>query len=307
MITGQDLIDKGYIPFDKSWIIRMVVLDLLAQYNGREYVDGLKWLGTHYHELNNDSQVAHDAGIEWNDGDTVHVGESGALYRNLWFASEKLYENGTLNAKKELVRSGTLVARELGDTPDRLQMSFEELLALDTTQWVTAYLLFNYSFSGNMTERVCRTDPKIELTFDAIEHWNRARNSGNMWKPRYDEVILRQCLSYLQWLKDGTMHYDVRIREEYPYGRAFEKIAAAEAGKWPGLRKHESDRLVEMEQQLATDRVTSKDHRVVQAVAMLKRDGILKGLVDIEYKSVVNKSWQQFWEFIEDAYYLSQF
>ena len=61
--------------------------------------------------------------------------------------------------------------------------------------------------------------------------------------------------------------------------------------RWPSLRGHESDRIAEMEEALQQKEITSRDHRVIQAIAMLKRDKIT-----IKYPDSVNKSWPQFWQ-----------
>jgi len=49
-----------------------------------------------------------------------------------------------------------------------------------------------------------------------------------------------------------------------------------------------------MEEALKQTEVISKDHRIVQAIAMLKGDKI-----KIKFPEVVNKNWPQFWRFLE--------
>ena len=45
--------------------------------------------------------------------------------------------------------------------------------------------------------------------------------------------------------------------------------------------------------------ISSRDHRVVQAVAMRAK---IKGQnIKLKYPTVVNKSWPQFWKFFENA------
>ncbi len=56
-----------------------------------------------------------------------------------------------------------------------------------------------------------------------------------------------------------------------------------------------------MEKQLgflrADKTITSRDHRVVQAIAMLGR---VKGIaLRFQFPNAVNKSWPQFWEFLD--------
>lgn len=76
----------------------------------------------------------------------------------------------------------------------------------------------------------------------------------------------------------------------------------AEAGEklWPALRGHESDRIVEVQNTLQDAKegrgVISKDHRIVQAIAMWGKVNNRK--VNILYPQVVNKSWPQFWDFL---------
>ncbi|KPJ55780.1 hypothetical protein AMJ49_06350, partial [Parcubacteria bacterium DG_74_2] len=66
--------------------------------------------------------------------------------------------------------------------------------------------------------------------------------------------------------------------------------------RWPSLRGHESDRIAEMEQALRQTEVVSRDHRVIQAIAMLKRNKVA-----IKYPDSVRKSWPQFWKFLNDS------
>ena len=70
--------------------------------------------------------------------------------------------------------------------------------------------------------------------------------------------------------------------------------------RWPELKGHESNRLEEMENQINRlyneKEIDSKDHRVIQAIAMLS---ILKNKkAEFSFPDCVNKSWPQFWEFL---------
>ncbi|MBI2547136.1 MAG: hypothetical protein HYW23_01680 [Candidatus Aenigmarchaeota archaeon] len=91
------------------------------------------------------------------------------------------------------------------------------------------------------------------------------------------------------------MEFNPQHAEDYCFARAFGIMNAQEgAMRWPSLRGHESDRIDEMEDALRQEEVTSKDHRVVQSLAMQKR-----GNVKIKYPDSVKKSWPQFWKFLE--------
>ncbi|MEK6848671.1 MAG: hypothetical protein AABX65_03500, partial [Nanoarchaeota archaeon] len=149
---------------------------------------------------------------------------------------------------------------------------------------------------GN-SERIINSPFKLQLTYDAVQHWKTARSRGKMWEQKYDETILAQALAYLQWLKHGKIEFNPKQAEDYCFARAFGVICREEGEKrWPSLKGHESDRIIEMEEALKQDEVTSRDHRVVQAIAMLTRDK-----TKLKYPDSVKKSWPQFWKFLEDS------
>ncbi len=278
----QDLIEKGYIPLDKSWMIRMGVLDLVHGYD-----DSINYLKNHKEELNGDLLSLYKASIQWKHGEALDVGESGTLYRFLKFASWKL------KIKKNFIISGTLNDRKICDDPKIINWSLEQLLTLDrgTSQWASASVLL-----GNK-ERLQNSPYKLKVTYDAVRDWETARESKACWKPRFDETILAQASSYVQWLKGGEMEFTPEQAEDYCFARAFNLITAEKGEElWPNLHGHESDRIPEMERELLKNEVTSKDHRVVQAIAMLRRNK-----ERIMNPDCVIKSWPQFWRFLEDS------
>lgn len=279
---GYDLVEKGLIPLDKSWMIRMGVLDLF-----NDYKDCANFLEQNHAGLSDDLQALARASAQWRSGEPVDVGESGTLYRFLKFASWKLGQN------REFVTQGTLKKRKIYDNPEIVDWPLEKLLALDsgTSQWASASIL-----AGN--QQIIPNPPyKLQLTYDAVDHWKAARSNGKRWEPRYDETILKQASAYLQWIRRGRMDFVPEQSEDYCFSRAFGIMTATEGGKrWPSLRGHESDRIAEMENTLQQKEVTSQDHRVVQAVAMLGRNKTI-----VKYPESVNKSWPQFWEFLEAA------
>jgi 5-enolpyruvylshikimate-3-phosphate synthase len=50
--------------------------------------------------------------------------------------------------------------------------------------------------------------------------------------------------------------------------------------------------------------VQSRDHRVIQAIAM--RNGVKNKKTTVRYPDAVNKSWPQFWRFLKGAEALAQ-
>ncbi len=277
-----DIIKRGYIPLDKSWIIRMGVLDLV---NG--YDDIIGFLKKHYDELNDDLHALYCASTQWISKKPIDVGESGTLYRFLKFASWKMGE------KRKFILRGTLKDRNICDDPAIISWPLEQLLTLDnnTSQWASASVIM-----GN-PERMPTVPYKLQVTYDAVDHWKSARSKGEAWEARHDETIRSQASAYLQWLKEGRIDFHPKQAEDYCFARAFNCIAAEEGKKrWPSLKGHESDRIAEMERALKQIDLSSKDHRVVQAVAMRK-----KGEVMIQYPDCVKKSWPQFWRFLKDS------
>ena len=89
--------------------------------------------------------------------------------------------------------------------------------------------------------------------------------------------------------------------DDYCFARAFNLVTPEEGEhRWPMLRGHESDRIAEMEKALGelerSEPISSRDHRVVQAVAML---GATRGKsVSTTHPDCVAKTWPQFWKFL---------
>ncbi len=281
----EDLLKACYIPLDKSWIIRMGVLDLLNGYN-----DCLNFLKKQKF-LSDDLKALYKSIIAWNNNEIIPVGESGTLYRFLRLASWKL------DLEKQFILSGTLKQRKIYDDPTIIFLSLKELLKLDgrTSQWASASVLL-----GN-PELVNDPPFKLKLTYEAVDHWKTMRENGLCWEPRYDKTILIQAEIFIKLLKGETVNFTPKQAEDYCFARAFNFITKNEGEKrWPQLHNHESDRLIEMEkvmQSVEEGEIDSKDHRVVQAIAMLAK---LKGKsIKFKYLKAVSKSWPQFWDFLK--------
>ena len=281
------LIKQGYIPLDKSWIIRMGILDLLSGH--RDTIEFIK----QQNELSDDLEALYRTLLAWKSNKLIDVGESGTLYRFLKFTSWKL------NVDKEFVLHGSLKQREICDNPEIVNYSLDKLLKLDngTSQWASASVIL-----GNK-ERISNPPYKLKLTYEAVSHWKEQRKKNLCWEPRYDETILRQAIAFLELLKKGKTSFIPQQAEDYCFARAFELITK-ESGelRWPSLRGHESDRIAEMERMIYASNlgkeINSTDHRVIQAIAMLQK---IKGKnIKVKYPDVVKKSWPQFWKFIKN-------
>jgi uncharacterized protein YvpB len=285
MPNAQTEIDPKYIPLDKSWIIRMGILDIV---NGKN--DIVTFLNSQ-ESLGDDLLALKRAALAWKGTGPIDVGESGTLYRLLKYASWKL-ELG-----KEFIMRGTLPSRNIHDSPDVVHMPQAELLKLDkgTSQWASAAVLL-----GDQ-ERIPNPPFKLKITYEAVDHWKSQREKGLPWEPRLDETIANQVAAYVELLKGNRPNFIPAQAEDFCFAYIFGYMTAEEGEKrWPALRAHESDRIVEVQTMLDNAKkgkpIASKDHRVVQALAMWSE---VNGMpVTILYKDAVNKSWPQFWDFL---------
>lgn len=244
--------------------------------------------------LSDDLQALLRAVEMWHTDTPIDVGESGTLYRFLQFIAWKQ------NIQKQFITRGTLASRPITNNPKIVTYSLSQLLELDhhTSQWASAAVLCG------ATEKIEDPPFKLQLTYEAVDHWNTRIKEGKQWEPRHDETIFKQATAFLELLENGKTPFTPLQAEDYCFARAFELITKEEGEKrWPSLRTHESDRIEAMEKMLGAvsnnKPATSKDHRVVQAIAMYgvknKRDA------RILYPDAVNKSWPQFWNFLKDA------
>lgn len=298
------LIEQGYIPLDKSWIIRMGLLDII---NGSNYT--VRFLKERHDELGDDLKALYRASVEWKRGDKkIHVGESATLYRFFQFLAWKQGIN------KKFIPEGTLVKRvkKFCHDPDMVNWSLEKLLTVEggTTQRASASIL-----CGN-TERIEYPPHKVRATIDAVKHWYSRKRQSQYWKEQHDLTLLAQAIAYKSILKGEAVTYAAQQAESYCFARAFDFMTKEQGEKWPSLKTHESSRIEEMEKQLqnyyAGRKIDSKDHRVVQAIAMLyvaqnkdalmgyKPSNIIKKVrARFRNPDAVNKSWLQFWKFME--------
>jgi len=143
---GQYLIKEGFIPLDKSWIIRMGILDLINGYN-----DTINYLEKHSKDLGDDLKALLKVPKQGNSNKPLEEGESGTLYRFLKFASWKLKKD------KKFILEGTLKNRKICDNSKIINYLTNELLKIDngTSQWASASVLL-----GNL-ERI--SNPHINF------------------------------------------------------------------------------------------------------------------------------------------------
>ena len=281
-----------FIPLDKSWLTRVGVLDII---NG--YADIERFISDQK-DINDDILAIRNASIAWRKNQKINVGESATLYRLLQFASWKLKLN------KVFIKEGSLKDRKITDDPNIVNFNQTKLLNLDngTTQWATATVI-----CGDR-ERLDNPPQKLKETYDAVLHWETQRKKGLCWEPKYDQTIERQVKTFLDLLNNKEVNYTPLCSDDYCFARVFNFINKKNGEKfWPSLIGHETNRIEEMEYAIkeaeetanVANSITSKDHRVIQALAMW---GVVnnKKLVFKNHNSV-NKSWPKFWEFLESV------
>lgn len=270
-----------YIPLDKSWEIRRIVLGVV---NRTLDWDELKRLNQQP-KISNDLMALYRCAASLILGESdLHVGESGTLYRILRYLTWK----GGMEV--QFIKEWSLAWRNICTDPNIVNWTQSQLLTLDngTSQWATAAAL-----SGD-TERLEHPPYKLQVTYDAI----REASLWNITQKR-DITIAQQVRAFLEWKRTSEIIFSGEQAEDYCFMRAFE-IMGKEDGwkKWPALATHESNRLDWFEEQIRLaetwQQITVNDHRPVAALAMrynLWRERFL-------HPDAVNKSWPQFWDFI---------
>ena len=273
------------LPLDKSWMIRMGMLDLQANSD-----QSLVFLRNHRTELGDDLLALLSVLESWKSEAQLDVGESGTLFRFVQ------YYCWLIGDPREIIRHGTLKNRELYSNPNVVKMNLSELLSLDggTSQWASAAVLF-----GVLTLNREETIPyKLQTTVEALGHWRHAQETDEPWLPRVDETIRKQAAAYMDWRRTGKIEFAPEQAEDFLFACTFGLMTPKEGeNSWPQLRNHESDRIVEMRRLLDSDVIDSADHRVVQALAMR----FPQRKITERSKKAVNKTWPQFWAFLRLA------
>lgn len=279
---------KNFLPLDKSWIIRMGILDLINDKSDiRTFLDKQEDLGEDLLAL---KRIVYN----WENDERLDVGESGTLYRLLRFV---LWKKGI---DRPIIKRGTLLGRQICNNPEIINWPISKLLTLDnnTSQWASAAVLM-----GNQ-DKIEKIPHHLNVTYEAVKHWNQQRQRNQCWFPIFDNTIKKQAEAFTMFLRTGYLEFTPKQPEDYCFARAFGLITKGEGEKrWPSLRGHESDRIKEME--IALEQAKNKlpievnDHRVIQAVVMLQ----LANSKDFEIvnKDCVKKSWPKFWEMVQEC------
>ena len=153
-------------------------------------------------------------------------------------------------------------------------------------------------------QKINKPPYKLKLTQKAVKYWYSARKNNKKWLPIYDQTILSQARTFKKILHNKKVNFIPKQAEDFCFSYIFGYTSIKEArSKWPSLRGHESNRLKEVYEMFKKAKsgkiVTSKDHRIVQALAMW---GVVKGVkIKFLYPKAVKKSWPLFWDFLNNV------
>jgi hypothetical protein len=185
-----ELIEKGLIPISKYWSTRLGFLDIIN--STKHFIPLLEGRD----DIGNDLRAMIQVSYDWKDKKEINVGEGGALFRYLQFASWK-YGLG-----KVFIKEKTLKERQVTNNPEIVNWPISELLKLDncTPQWASAAILL-----GNKEETP--RDYFLDLSKEALKHYEKVRQEGGFCELRYDDTIIRQASSFLELLETGKIDY----------------------------------------------------------------------------------------------------
>jgi hypothetical protein len=293
---SQRLVDVKHIADCKAWANRGVVKAL--QERSPVLYD---WLRRENHFLG-DLGAARLASEAWLSGSReIPVGKSRTL--NIMLRALDLTEGG----HRTFLKDEELAKRRVSEREDILFLPAQQLLALEggTTQWLSAVYQISDAKKQLELRPFMDADPKLIMTVESDAEWKGREHMQLRWEPRKDQVLLAQAEAYVQFLLTGRMDFVVKEREDFAFGIFFEKFTVEEGAKrWPGLAKHESNRLISVveakNQVMKGQPVDSEDHRVIQASMMFAQAHGIE--VNILHPDSVSKSWprKQFEGFLRE-------
>ncbi len=131
MKDKYNLIANKLIPLSKYWSMRLGFLDILN--NTQFFIPQIE----KRKDIGDDLKVLIRISKEWQNKNEHNVGEAGALFRLLQFASWKF------KLGKKFIKEKTLKERKICDNPHIMNWPITKLLELDnnTPQWASASIL----------------------------------------------------------------------------------------------------------------------------------------------------------------------
>lgn len=289
-----------YVPVSKSVAIRAIMLDLATD---RRDVPSVTDVIGNIADLPDDVIAAVKLSEDLKAGrNVVSVGESGTLYRFLIYWARK---NKRLI---EFTTSGTLRNREITIPDNLLDLSYDELLALDngTSQWASAAMICGKQYELTLIGK----SPFLAITLNTMLAYKRAmpyeRGPYSILTP--DMTFVRQFDHYERVMNNPGLKFVPVSSEDFCYAVAMGADVEELLERFPSVIHHESNRYEAMKLLAVAGPVpnsihNSKDHRVIMAAAM--KYGVGPNL--FTYPQCVSKSCPRFWEFMKymkDNYFL---
>lgn len=297
-----------YIPWDKTWIGTMAMLDLTRGFPK----DIANFLDSQDpKELGGDFRVCRQLVDDWpaRYHKPLYVGQSGKFLRFVRFYN---WLNGIEHEPiiTDTLKEGRI--EKITNDPSIVSLPPEQLATLDfhTTQWSSIQytltppaLRRKLSPSFHQGKTLKRSaDFKLRVTYDANDHWDSQRAKGEIWQPRKDPTFFNQTVAFIESLKTGNMCYIGEQAEDYCLESAF-NLVSEEEGRliYPSVEGHESNRFKEMRELKAkferTGIIESKDHRAV--FAMVMKAVYDKKPYEVRNSESVNKTWPQFFNCVD--------
>ena len=294
-----------YTPPDTGWAIRMGYMDVTQGLSPQNVINYFNTREKTNNDLSDDEKAARTAFSVWNSDGPIDVGESGTLFRLVQFYFWKMGIN------RKIITHGTLTKRveEMDATSDIIHLPLAERGKFEggTSQWISASILMNNR------EILPEVSFYVQKSYDARDYRiNQEKLGLPIDYNRPDPTIKTQIEEYIKVLKfrfDYAQPDRLGDCDLYCFLRAFDRITA-DIGRsiWPQVQKHESNRIEKMESSLLQlhrgEIITSNDHRVVEAIAMLIQSLNPKiSIAELRSKFLnpdcVAKKWPRFWEFME--------
>lgn len=292
------------LPISKSRAIRLLLLELRD--NDDRIIRSLLKLSKEA-ELPDDVCRMLSACRFWHNNQNIHVGESATVLRFLWWFNQVRMDN------KNFVREKTLLGRKITLDPEMLKWTIFDLLnntkvPEGTSQLASAATLCT---PWQYPRVVTNCPHQLQITYQVLDEWDVYLGTGRLPEAGIDPTIRLQAEAFMRVQCGSEWQFNMAQQEDFPFAYTMHgDWALREArSRWPSLAEHESNRFEEVVQAKAEwlnmHTISSKDHRVIQAVSMF---AILKGCrpirirVGTRHPEAVAKSWPMFYQFLDWVY-----
>lgn len=305
MLVTIPPIPPELLPLSKSRAIRLLLLGLRD--NDDRIIKSLLKLSEKT-QLPDDARRMLGACRFWSHQDNIHVGESATVLRFLWWFNQVQKTN------KNFVKEKTLFGRKITLDPEMLRWTIFELLDKTRVPEGTSQLASAASICTPWQyPRIVTNCPhQLQITYRVLDEWNVYLGTGKLPEAGIDPTIRLQAEAFIRVQCGREWQFEMAQQEDFPFAYTMLgdwAITEAKRRGWWSLTEHESNRFLEVPQAkhewMHTHTISSKDHRVIQAVAMF---ALLKGckptkiIGQTKHPEAVAKSWPMFYQFLDWVY-----